>query len=327
MDTIIEDISIDQLELSVAKVRVIPPKLVSHMQDSMFLQGQLQPVVVRREQGRYQVIDGFKRIYAAIELGWKSIRCYVLDVDLKKAKLLVLLFNRGSQKMEVWEEAMVLADLAKTHELSQRDLAELTGYSRSWVCRRLSLLDRLSSQLIPEIRMGLLSSSQARELIKLPRCNQMKVARVIQSWDFSSRKSTELVGAFLKADGSDQERNILTHPLDAIRASIQEPPEEAHDDRLSNKGNELLRTTRNAIRSIGYYLHCLRPDLAEKLQPEEKIIIMPELTLLADDTQAFINILTDLLTNKLKTNERSQSGKHSDLPVPSSEMVSEEDHA
>lgn len=304
MDTLIEDISIDCLELSVAEMRIVHPNQVSRIQDSMFLQGLLQPVVVRPEQDHYQVIDGIKRIYAAIELGWKAIRCYVLDVDPQKAKVLVLLFNRSGQKMEVLEEALVLADLAKNHELSQRDLAELTGYSRSWVCRRLSLLERLSSELIPEIRMGLLSSSQARELIKLPRCNQMKVARVIQSRNIPSRASAELVEAFLKADDSDQETAILTNPLEAIRASIQEPPEEARDDRLSDRGNELLQTIRNATASIQYYLYCLRSNPVEQLRPEEKEIITPVLESLAGDTQVFIKTLTELLTHKLKTNER-----------------------
>lgn len=116
-------------------MRIINPEHVHRIQNSMYIHGQLQPVVARLAEGQYQVIDGIKRVYAAMELVMERLQCYVLDVDLQQAKVLVLSYNRPFQSMEVWEEAMVLADLADRHGLSQQSLARLTGYSRSWVSR------------------------------------------------------------------------------------------------------------------------------------------------------------------------------------------------
>jgi len=57
--------------------------------------------------------------------------------------------------MEVWEEAMVLQDLHKTHSLDQSSLARMTGHSRSWVSRRLSIISKTDEEVSSLIRMGL----------------------------------------------------------------------------------------------------------------------------------------------------------------------------
>jgi hypothetical protein len=89
--------------------------------------------------------------------------------------------------MEACEEAMVLKDLSKTHSLSQSNLAKLTGYSRSWVSRRMALIDKMDEGISSDIMMGVLTSSHARALTKLPRGNQGEVARVIASYRLTSR--------------------------------------------------------------------------------------------------------------------------------------------
>ncbi|GAH73073.1 unnamed protein product, partial [marine sediment metagenome] len=106
----------------------------------MRIYGQLQPVVAREYEGNYQIIDGFKRFYAAEDLMMETLQCHILKIDLSQAKVLLLSYNRPHQSMEAWEEAVVLKDLLETHGLDQQRLAKLTGYSRSWVSRRLSLI-------------------------------------------------------------------------------------------------------------------------------------------------------------------------------------------
>jgi hypothetical protein len=124
MKPIIEEIPLEEFDLSLAEMRIINPDWILRIQDSLHLHGLLQPVVARFHEGKYQVIDGIKRVYAAIELAMNTLECYVLDVDLKQAKLLVLSYNRPHQSMEVWEEAMVLEDLLKRHELAAHDWSD-----------------------------------------------------------------------------------------------------------------------------------------------------------------------------------------------------------
>ena len=270
----IEDIPLEEFDLSLSGMRIINPDWVFRVQYSMWLHGQLQPVVAREHEGRYQIIDGFKRVYIAMDLMISTLQCQVLDIDLQQAKVLILSYNRPHQSMEVWEEAMVLEDLLKTHGLSQQSLSRLTGYSRSWVSRRLSLIGKIDEQVASEIRMGVLTSSQARALIKLPRGNQMDVARVIVDCGLSSRQSDRLVDAFLKAEDEDQQRNILAHP-EHILWDQTDLPEDPYDARLSSDGNDLMISIFNFLQPVRSLLLRLGNQRIGELNDTEKVIITP----------------------------------------------------
>ena len=246
---------------------------ILQVEKSMRLHGQLQPVVVRVHESGYQLIDGFKRYYAAEDLIMNSLQCRVLKIDLTQAKVLLLTYNRLHQSMEVWEEALVLQDLQKTHSMDQRSLAELTGYSRSWVSRRLALIDKMDQEISSDIMMGVLTSSHARALTRLPRGNQREVARVIASYRLSSRQSDALVEAFLKAKDDKQQRYILTHPEKILRNNQSDPEEEAYDERLSSYGNELMQGAEYFIRAVKVMLTRLDDQRSGMLNETEKVII------------------------------------------------------
>ena len=274
MNIRIEEIPIEEFDLSLCGMRIINPDWVLRVQNSIWLHGQLQPVVAREHEGKYQIIDGFKRYYISVDLEIKTLQCQVLDIDLQQAKLLILSYNRPHQSMEVWEEAMVLEDLLKTHDLSQQSLSRLTGYSRSWVSRRLSLISKIDEEVASEIRMGTLTSSQARALIKLPRGNQLEVARVITTFGLSSRLSDRLVNAFLEAEDEDQQRHILAHP-EHILWDQTDLPENPYDDRLSSYGNDLMHSIMNLYRPLRTMLSKLGDRRIGELNKSEKVIIAP----------------------------------------------------
>lgn len=302
MNRLLQDIPVDNFDLSLSGMRIVNPESVSRIQDLLHLQGQLQPVVARSVDGRYQIIDGIKWVYAAIELSLKTLECFVLNVDLQQAKVLVLTYNRSAHSMEVWEEAMVLANLAERHGLSQQRLSNLTGYSRSWVSRRLSLISKLSDELASEIRMGVISSSQARTLIKLPRGNQMEVAHVIISRSFTSRMSDSFVDAFLKAKDRPQQQHLLKHPEDVFTPNFEEPCT-AYDYRLSADGNELLSFAREALYAIKSLFQRLKFEQIEKFKAPEYRIIIPEVEKSGQYAQKLIDIIAKL------QNHKSQSAK------------------
>jgi len=208
----IEEIPLAEFDLSLSGMRIMNPARILQVEKSMRLHGQLHPVVARVCAEGYQMIDGFKRYHVAEDLMMETLQCFVLEIELSQAKVLLMSYNRSHQSMEAWEEAMVLQDLHKSHSLDQGNLARLTGHSRSWVSRRLSLIDKTDEKVSSEIMMGTLTSSHARALIKLPRGNQADMARVIINCGLSSRQSDKLVDAFLKAEDEDQRHHIINHP-------------------------------------------------------------------------------------------------------------------
>ena len=73
--------------------------------------------------------------------------------------------------------------------LSQVEVAELLGRHKSWVCRRLALLEKLSAEVGQELEVGLLTPTAAREIARLPAGNQSEVMELSRREALSGRSS------------------------------------------------------------------------------------------------------------------------------------------
>ena len=274
---------------------------IHQVEKSMRLHGQLQPVVARVHNGNYQLIDGFKRLYVSEDLMMETLQCHVLEIDLKQAKVLLLSYNRSHQTMETWEEAMVPQDLKKTHSLNQSSLARLTGYSRSWVSRRLSLIERIDNDISSDIMMGVLTGSHARAIIKLPRGNQREVARAITNYRLTSRQSDTLVDAFLEAENEGQQRYVLTYPEKVLEKKEPETEEDICDARLSCYGNDLMKSMMNLIHFVPLLLSLLNDQHIGKLSESEKVIITPGIKKVSGYAGKLIEATSHYKSHKSKT--------------------------
>ena len=172
---------------------------------------------------------------------------------------------------------MVLKDLLETHDLDQQSLARLTGHSRSWVSRRLALISKMDEGVSSDIMMGVLTSSHARALTRLPRGNQCDVAHVITSWGLTSRLSDTLVDAFLAAQDEDEQRCILAHPEIVLEESEPEAPEDVYDERLSRYGNDLMKSIEFVLFSVKIMISRLGDRRISALKEAEKVILTPDI--------------------------------------------------
>lgn len=270
----VEEISIEEFDLSLSSMRIMNLDRVAVLEKSMKIDGQLQPVIGRVCDGGVQLIDGFKRLYAAEAILMDSLECRLFEVDETQARIMLLSYNRTNQSMEVWEEAMVLKDLLERDDLDQRRLAGLVGHSPSWVSRRLSLISKVDEGVAAEIRMGALTSRHARALMRLPRGNQVEVARVISGFHLSSRLSERLVDAWLEAEDADGQRQILAYPEHIIWHQ-RDPGEEPYDSRLSGYGNTLMQAVMHLWQPLEVMLSTLRDPLIGMLDEGEKEIAYP----------------------------------------------------
>jgi len=296
----IEEIPLSEFDLSLSGMRIMNPARVLQVEKSMRLHGQLHPVVARVCAEGYQMIDGFKRYHVATDLMMETLQCFVLEIDLSQAKVLLMSYNRSHQSMEAWEEAMVLQDLHKTHSLDQGNLARLTGHSRSWVSRRLSLIDKTDEKVSSEIMMGILTSSHARALTKLPRGNQADVARVIINCGLTSRLSDKLVDAFLKAEDENKRRHILNYPEQILWNDPANSEEKPYDARLSLFGNELMQSTVNAIVGLQVMLSRLDDHRVVMFNETEKVIITPFLRKVSHYAEKLSEVMNELQIHKSK---------------------------
>ena len=296
MSTVIQEVPLSEFNLSFASVRIVNPARILQVEKSMRVHGQLQPVIARVHQDKYQLIDGFKRFFASENLLMETLQCRVLDIDLSQAKVLLLSYNRPHRSMEAWEEALVLQDLQQIHSLDQQSLAELIGYSRSWVSRRLSLIEKIDEKVSAQIMMGVLSSSQARALTKLPRGNQCDLAGAITNFNLTSRQSDTLVEAFLKAKDEDQQQYILTHPERVLKQEDADSPQGPYDVRLSVYGNDLIQSIMHVLQ--GVHIMLSRMGDHRMLSKSESLIITPFFDKVSGNVRKLTQVITELQTHK-----------------------------
>jgi ParB/RepB/Spo0J family partition protein len=189
-------IPLEEIGESYARLRLIHPQADARMIDSLRKFGQIFPVVVTKGE-RYELIDGFKRVRALKELGHTRVTARVLELSAhgQKAAMMDLNWKRGA--ISELEEGMVIRSLCREDGLSQVEIAVLVGRHKSWVCRRLSLVERLSDEVLEHMRLGLIHAGIGRELARLPRGNQQAALKTILKYRFCSRECARLVRLLL----------------------------------------------------------------------------------------------------------------------------------
>ena len=217
-----------------ASLRIVEPQAERMMVHSMekFGEGPLTPVVTCRiVSGEHELLDGFKRLRAGRHLGFSELTVRPLDVSLRACKAAMLQLNRVGRAISGMEEAMVVHSLYHEDGLSQVEIGVLIGRHKSWVCRRISLIERLSDEAQESISLGLLPASFGAELAKLQRCNQDLLLESIRKHRLTWRE-TRKVATALENSPSWEHDGILRNPREVVIA----PDEEALVDPQDEKG-------------------------------------------------------------------------------------------
>ncbi len=131
---------------------------------SIHANGVIQPIVVRRNGGRFQIVAGERRWRAAQMAELRKIPAFVKEVSDDKLLELALIENIQRQELNPIEEANAYCKLIENIGLTQEMVAERVGKERSVISTSLRLL-RLSGDLQREIQEGVLSAGHARALL------------------------------------------------------------------------------------------------------------------------------------------------------------------
>ncbi len=187
-----------QLGEALSAMRLCPPRAQRDMQLSLSRLGQLTPVQAYRVGASLELFDGLKRLRAARELSWPTLRVEVHALDAAGAKVRLLCCNANAGLSQL-EEAWLVRSLYRENQLTQPQIAVLLLRHKSWVCRRLALAEGLSDDLTASVRLGLVSARAAAELARLPRGNQDSVTQVVTQRGLTTRQTSHLVQSLLAA--------------------------------------------------------------------------------------------------------------------------------
>ncbi len=235
---------IDALDQRYAELRIAQPRAEAAMATSMGRFGQISPVVAARDAGDdapLVLVDGFKRLAAARGLGLETLSVRTMPLSARAAVAAVYSLNRGGRGLMDLEEALVVRKLVRELGLTQPEVGELLERHKSWVSRRLSLVERLCDEVQDDVRVGLIVPTVAREVARLPRGNQPEVAATVQQHGLTSREASVLVSLFEAVTDRRAQRALLDDPRAALEAHGRQREEAPHDGRLGAQANDLRR--------------------------------------------------------------------------------------
>lgn len=201
-------IALGDLDERLSAFRLREPKAVEAMAASLGRHGQLSPLAVFDDGEGIQVIDGFKRLHAARQLRWPQLEVRRCDVDIAEAKVQVAMLHRGHGLTEL-EEGWLIRSLYREDRLSQPVIAERLGRHKSWICRRLLLVEGLLDEVQANVRMGLIVPRAAVTLAALPRGNQIAAMSAVIHRGLTVRQTEMLVAQILALDDPTAQATLL----------------------------------------------------------------------------------------------------------------------
>ena len=151
---------------------------IEELAQSIRANGVIQPIVVRKVEGAYEIVAGDRRWRASQRAGLLKVPVVVRDIP---------------EDLNPIEEAHADRRLAEDSELTQEQIAAAVGKDRSSIANYLRLL-KLPQEVRASVGAGTLSMGHARALLGLPDdASQLRVAREVVAKSLSVRETEAIV--------------------------------------------------------------------------------------------------------------------------------------
>ena len=145
---------------------VFSEEALSELTDSIREHGIVQPILVRRQGEKYELIAGERRWRAAMQAGFPMIPAIVKNFSDEQALEIALIENIQREDLNAMEEADAYARLANEFGLTQEEIAQKVGKNRSTVANAIRLVD-LPGEVKQGIREGKVTAGHVRPLLSL----------------------------------------------------------------------------------------------------------------------------------------------------------------
>ena len=178
--------------------------------------GVISPIIVRKnEKNRfYTIIAGERRWRAAKLAGLKEVPVIVKEYDDKVMSEVALVENLQREDLNPIEEALAVDELMKKYDLTQEEISEKVGKSRSAIANSLRLLN-LSDSVKKLIVQQEISAGHARTLVGLSPEQQEKIAFEVIRKELSVRQTEQLVGSYKMTGKTKKEKGAVVMNLAA----------------------------------------------------------------------------------------------------------------
>ncbi len=172
---------------------------IKGLAESIRQNGLLQPITVRKNGNKFELIAGERRFRACQLNGDKDIEAIIMESTDDESAKLALIENLQREDLNAIEQAMAMRKIMKSEDLTQSELAERLGYRQSTVANKLRLL-KLPDYIKQAISQGIITERHARALLNVPSDRLEEVYMTIVNRKYNVSKSEEYISQLLEAN-------------------------------------------------------------------------------------------------------------------------------
>ncbi|WP_341274553.1 ParB/RepB/Spo0J family partition protein [Senegalia massiliensis] len=174
--------------------------------------GLIQPIVVKKSNSGYEIIAGERRFRAVKNLGVDTIPAIIREDDKKSAEI-ALIENIQRENLNPIEEAYAYENIIRKNEITQEQLSNIIGKSRSYIANLMRLL-KLSDKIQDMMKEGLLSGGHARALLSISEKEvQYDIAKTILEQKLSVRETEKLVLKYKNESNTKKKNKVRKDPM------------------------------------------------------------------------------------------------------------------
>lgn len=182
--------------------RVFHEEQIGELADSIRERGLVQPLVVRKVNGKFELIAGERRLRAVRKLGQSEVKVVMMEASDREVAELALIENLQREDLTPLEEAEQYKLLQTRFGMKQEVIAQHVGKSRAVVANMVRLLE-LSATARELLEKGDISVGHAKVLLQLKDAAQQSAAATrIAKQGLTVRQTEQLVKDILTPDPS-----------------------------------------------------------------------------------------------------------------------------
>jgi ParB family chromosome partitioning protein len=196
---------------------------MEELKESIKKHGIIQPIVARKIANGYEIIAGERRLKAAQEIGLKKIPVIIKSINNEKSLEIALVENIQREDLNPVEQANAFKRLIDEFNLTQQELAEVTGKSRTLITNTIRLL-KLNPEIQKNISEGKISFGHAKLLLSIEEEEVQKAVceRIIVN-DLSVRDTEHLIKNIEKAQKKQfKVKNITIERFPEVEGKLRE---------------------------------------------------------------------------------------------------------
>lgn len=163
----IEQLKITQVEPNRNQPRInFEEEALEELAESIKRYGVIQPIIVVKKDDYYEIVAGERRWRASKKAGLTHIPAIVRDIDERQNKEIALIENVQREDLNAFEKAVGIKQLMEDYGLTQQQVSEILGKSRSSIANSVRILN-LDERVLELVKQGKLTEGHCRALLSI----------------------------------------------------------------------------------------------------------------------------------------------------------------